>query len=124
LHSEAQIGVNRNMEVQAITKYVRISPEKARHVARLLQGKKVDEAMALVELVPRKAARLFAKTLQSAVANAENNHDLNRDDLVVKTAVVGPGPILKRFRPKARGMAGRIRKRTSHFTIVLTDEQI
>lgn len=111
------------MEVQAVTKFVRISPEKARHVARLLQGKSASEALAVVDLVPRKAARLLGKTLRSAVANAENNHDLRLDSLTVKKAHIGPGPTLKRFRTKARGMAGRIRKRTSHFTIVLTDEQ-
>lgn len=111
------------MEVQAVTKFARISPEKARHVARLLQGKTASEALAVVDLVPRKAARMLGKTLRSAVANAENNFDLRRDSLMVKEALVGPGPILKRFRPKARGMAGRIRKRTSHFTIVLTDDQ-
>lgn len=111
------------MDVQAITKFVRISPEKARQVARLLQGKTAPEALAVVDLVPRKAARLLGKTLRSAVANAENNFDLKRDNLTVKTAMVGPGPTLKRFRTKARGMAGRICKRTSHFTIILTDEQ-
>jgi large subunit ribosomal protein L22 len=110
------------MEVQAVTKYVRISPEKARHVSRLIQGKSVKEALAIVDLSPRKAARLLAKTLRSAVANAENNHDLEQDSLMVKIAAVGPGPVMKRFTPKARGMAGRIIKRTSHFRVVLTDE--
>ncbi len=110
------------MEVQAVTKFVRISPEKARHVARLLQGKSVADAMAIVELVPRKAARLLAKTLHSAVSNAENNNDLDRKNLTVKSAEIGVGPIIKRFRTKARGMAGKIRKRTSHFKIILTDE--
>ena len=111
------------MEVRAITKFVRISPEKARHVARLLQGKSVSDALAVVDLVPRKAARLLGKTLRSAVANAENNFDLRRDNLTVRMALVGSGPTLKRFKTKARGMAGKILKRTSHFTIILTDEQ-
>ena len=111
------------MEVQAVTKFVRISSEKARHVARLLQGKSVRDALAVVDLVPRKAARLLGKTLRSAVANAENNFDLKRDSLTVKAAFIGQGPTLKRFRPRARGMAGKILKRTSHFTIILTDEQ-
>ena len=111
------------MDVQAVTKFVRISPEKARHVARLLQGKTASEALAVVDLVPRKAARLLGKTLRSAVANAENNFDLRLDNLTVKSALIGPGPTLKRFRPRARGMAGRICKRTSHFTIILTDDQ-
>ncbi len=111
------------MEVRALTKNVRISPEKARHVSRLIQGKPVVEALAIVDLVPRKAARLIGATLRSAVANAENNAGLNRNDLTVKTATVNPGPIIRRFRPKARGSAGRIRKRTSHLEVVLTVKQ-
>ena len=109
------------MEVRALTRNVRISPEKARHVSRLIQGKSATEALAIVDLCPRKAARLIADTLRSAVANAENNHDLSRKDLQVKAATVSPGPIIKRFRAKARGSAGRIRKRTSHLEVVLTD---
>ena len=109
------------MVVRALTKNVRISPEKARQVSRLIQGKSVVEALAIVDLSPRKAARLLAQTLRSAVANAENNLELDRKQLLVKSALVGPGPIIKRFRPKARGSAGRIRKRTSHFEIVLSE---
>lgn len=112
------------MEARAITKYVRISALKAREVARLIQGKPATEALALVDLIPRKAARLVGDTLRSAVANAENDehHSVPVDRLTVKEAVVGEGPTLKRFRPKARGMAGRIRKRTSHIRVVVTDE--
>ena len=109
------------MEVRAITKNVRISPEKAIQVSRLIQGKSVTEALAVVDLSPRKAARLLGKTLRSAIANAENNFDLDPKGLVVKEALVGPGPTMKRFRPKARGAAGKIRKRTSHLRITLTD---
>ena len=109
------------MEVRALTKNVRISPEKARHISRLIQGKSAVEALAIVELSPRKAAALIGDTLRSAVANAENNCDLNRNALTVKAALVSPGPIIKRFRPKARGSAGRIRKRTSHLEVILTD---
>ena len=111
------------MEVRALTKNVRISPEKARHVSRLIQGKSVTEALAIVDLSPRKAAALIGKTLRSAVANAENNRDANRKALVVKAALVSPGPIIRRFRPKARGSAGRIRKRTSHVEVILSDIQ-
>lgn len=110
------------MEVRAVTRYVRISPSKASDFSRTIQGKPVAEALAMAELSPRKAARLFAKTLKSALANAENNYELKKETLKVKQAVANPGPMLKRFRPKARGMAGRIRKRMSHFTVVLTDE--
>ena len=109
------------MEVRALTKNVRISPEKARHVSRLIQGKSVVEALAIVDLSPRKAAVLIGKTLRSAIANAENNCDVNRKALTVKAALVSPGPIIRRFRPKARGSAGRIRKRTSHLEVVLSD---
>jgi large subunit ribosomal protein L22 len=110
------------MDVRSVTKFVRISPYKAREVSHLLQGKSASEALNIVDLVPKKAARLMAKTLRSAIANAEANFELKVDGLTVKEAIVGPGPTIKRFRPKARGMAGRIKKRTSHFTIVLTDE--
>ena len=109
--------------VRALTKNVRISPEKARQVSRLIQGKSAVEALAIVELSPRKAARLIGDTLRSAVANAENNMDLNRNELSVKAALVSPGPIMKRFRPNARGSAGRIRKRTSHLEVILTDNK-
>ncbi len=111
------------MEVRALTKNVRISPEKARHISRLLQGKSAIEALAIADLTPRKAGRLLGDTLRSAVANAENNFDLNRNELSVKSALVSPGPIIKRFRAKARGSAGRIRKRTSHLEVILTDNK-
>ena len=111
------------MEVRALTKNVRISPEKARHVSRLIQGKSAVEALAIVDLSPRKAAALIGDTLRSAVANAENNCDVNRKLLTVKEELVSPGPIIKGLRPKERGSAGRIRKRTSHFEVILTDNQ-
>lgn len=115
---------SRIMEARATTRFVRISAFKAREVARLIQGKPARDAMALVDLIPRKAARLISKTLRSAVANAENaeRDSAPAERLVVKEAVVGEGPTIRRFRPKARGMAGRIRKRTSHIRIVVTDE--
>jgi large subunit ribosomal protein L22 len=109
------------MEVRAVTRNVRVSPEKARDITRLLQGKSVAQALAIVDLSPRKAATLLGKTLRSAIANAENNFDLDRKGLMVKSAVVGAGSTMKRFRPRARGSASRIRKRTSHFNIILTD---
>ncbi len=112
------------MEARATSRFVRISAFKARQVTRLIQGKPALEALALVSLVPRKAARLVGETLRSAVANAENAErgSVPAERLVVKEAVVGEGPTLRRFRPKARGMAGRIRKRTSHIRVVVTDE--
>ena len=111
------------MEFRAITKYVRISPSTANEIPRLIQGKPVVEALAIVEISPRKAARLFAKTLKSAIANAENDekNSVKKEQLKVLKAAADPGPMLKRYRPKARGQAGRIRKRMSHFTVVLTE---
>ena len=98
-----------------------MSPSKARDLAREIAGKTVAEALRITSLNRRKAALLIGKTLKSAVANAENNHQLSADDLVVRSAVVDQGPTLRRFWPRARGMASPIQKRTSHITIVLAD---
>lgn len=111
------------MEVKSTYKYARISPKKARDVARAIQGMPVSEALDALTYTPRKAAQLIGKTLKSAVANAENNHELIADELTVKQATVGDGPTFKRFKPRARGSASAIRKRTSHLYIVLTDEE-
>ncbi len=111
------------MEVKSTYKYARISPKKARDVARAIQGMPVSEALDALAYTPRKAAQLVGKTLKSAVANAENNHELIADELTVKEATVGDGPTFKRFKPRARGSASAIRKRTSHLYIVLTDEE-
>ncbi|MEI8139088.1 MAG: 50S ribosomal protein L22 [bacterium] len=109
------------MEVKAITKYVRLSPRKARDMARAIQGMPVAEAIKKVEFSERKAAKQLEKTIRSAVANAENNAKLLADDLRVKEATIGEGPAMKRFWARSRGMVSRIRKRTSHITIVLSD---
>jgi large subunit ribosomal protein L22 len=110
------------MQVKSIYKYARISAFKAREVTREIQGLPAAAALDLLAFTPRKAAVLVAKTLKSAVANAENNNNLRVDKLVVKEAVVGEGPTAKRHQPKARGSAGPILKRTSHIRIILTDE--
>ena len=110
------------MEVKSYSKYVRISPKKAREVARILPGKKATEAVSLLKYIPRKAARLLDKTLKSAMANAENNSNLSSDDLIIKQAVVEEGPALKMFRPCARGSSHPYKKRMSHLRIILTDE--
>jgi len=110
------------MEVKSTYKYARISPKKARDVARAIQGMPVSEALDVLAYTPRKAAQIVSKTLKSAVANAENNFELDAEELTVKEATVGDGPTFKRFKPRARGSAGAIRKRTSHVFIVLTDE--
>lgn len=110
------------MEVRAITKYARISPYKVRDVAREIQGLPVSRALDVLRYTPRKAAFIVGKTLRSAIANAENNHDMAADALVIKKAVVGQGPSLRRFKPRARGSAAPIKKRTSHIFITLSDE--
>jgi large subunit ribosomal protein L22 len=110
------------MNVISTTKYARISAFKAREVTREIQGLPVSAALDLLAFTPRKAALLISKTLKSAIANAENNNNLRAESLVVREAVVGEGPTMKRFQPKARGSAGPIRKRTSHIRIIVTDE--
>ena len=110
------------MEVRSIYKYARISPFKVREVTREIQGLPVSAALDVLAFIPKKAAFLIGKTLKSAVANAENNANLKPEGLVVKEAIVGEGPTLKRLMPRARGSGSRILKRTSHIRIVLSDE--
>ena len=109
--------------VSATAKYVRVSPRKAGDMARLIRGKKVSEAKAILALSPRAAAKLVGKVLDSAVANAENNHELAAEDLYVVQAYADGGPTFKRFRPRARGRASRIRKRTSHITVRIDEKK-
>jgi len=110
------------MEVRSTYKYARISPFKAREVTREIQGLPVSAALDLLAFTPKKAAFLISKTLKSAIANAENNANLKPDGLVVKEAIVGEGPTLKRIMARARGSASKILKRTSHIRIVLSDD--
>ncbi|MGH7996526.1 MAG: 50S ribosomal protein L22 [Opitutaceae bacterium] len=109
------------MEIQALTRNARMSPKKVREVARTIQGRPAPEAVEYLTLIPRKSARLIAKTLKSAIANAENNSNLSADSLVVKSAVVENGPVLKRFKAGARGSAKPRVKRMSHLRIILSD---
>ena len=109
------------MEVQALTRYARMSPKKMRDISRIIQGRKANDAVVLLTLIPRKSARLIVKTLKSAIANAENNNNLSADSLVVKSALVENGPVLKRFKAGARGTAMPRRKKMSHIRIVLSD---
>jgi ribosomal protein L22 len=106
--------------VRAQAKYVRSSARKARLVCDHIRGKSVEEARAILALTPRAIAKDWSKLLESAVANAENNHELVGEDLYVKAVHADEGPTIKRFRPRALGRATRIRKRTSHLTILLT----
>jgi large subunit ribosomal protein L22 len=110
------------MQVHAILKNVPMSAQKVREVVRQIQGLPALQAQAVLQVVPRKSARFVAKTLKSAIANAENNNKARPETLIVKEAVAGTAMILKRFQPKARGSAGPILKRRSHIKITLSDE--
>src|ERR1044072_6258537 len=111
----------RSAEVRAVAKWVRMSPRKARLVTEHIRGRSVPEARTVLAFTPRAAAREIAKLLRSAVANAEANHTLAGDDLVVKTAYVDEGPVMKRWRARARGRAVQIRKPLRHITVLLTE---
>ncbi len=111
------------MEVKAIHKYARISDQKAREVTRAITGMPVSHALNVLNFTPKKAAMLIGKVLRSAIANAENNHELDADDLFIKSAVATKGPILHRIMPRARGSAGAIKKRMSHITVILAEKE-
>jgi large subunit ribosomal protein L22 len=110
------------MEVQAFLKNFRMSPQKVREVVRQIQGMRVLDAQNVLAVIPRKSARAVAKTLKSAIANAENNNGLKAENLIVHEALALTASRLKRFTPKARGSAGPIIKRNSHIKIVLSDQ--
>ena len=112
------------MEIKSVTKYARFSPKKGRDVAREIVGLPVSDAIDALTYTPKKAAFLINKTLKTAVADAENNFDLDADNLIVKEAAVTAGPMFKRFKPRARGSAGAIRKRTSHISVVVTEGDV
>lgn len=121
--SPAPRAADGTVVVRAQAKYVHHAPRKARLVVDHIRGKSIDEARAILLHTPRAAARDVLKLLESAVANAENNHELDADDLVIHKAYVDEGPTLKRYRPRALGRATRIRKRTSHMTIQLSPKE-
>lgn len=107
------------LETRAVARYQRISPRKVRPVVDLIRGKDVEEALAILRFVPRKASRFVEKVLRSAMANAQNNHEVDPRRMYVHRVYADQGPVLKRVMPRARGMAYLIRKRTSHITVVL-----
>lgn len=111
------------MEAKAIAKYVRIAPRKVNLVAAEVRGKSVDEALAILKFTPKRGAKELEKVLNSAVANAENNLDLDRDNLYVSKAYANEGPTLKRWRPRSQGRAYSILKRTSHIGIEVSERQ-
>lgn len=115
----AQRRENAEKRPHAIARYIRISSRKVKVVIDLIRGKSVKEAEAILQYTPKAATEPVLKLLKSAIANAENNMDLNKDDLFVAEVYANQGPTLMRFRPRAQGRASRIRKRTSHIGIVL-----
>ena len=111
------------MEARARARYVRISPSKVRVVLDLIRGKHVYEALTILRFTPKAASPLLEKLLRSAIANAENNFDMNRDALYISQCYADQGPIMKRYRPRAQGRVYSIHKKTSHITIVLKEKE-
>lgn len=109
------------MEAKAVARYIRMSPRKARYVADLIRGKKAEDALDILTFNPRRASNAVSRLLKSAIANAGQNESIDVDTLYVKRIFVDEGPMLKRFRPRAMGRAARIRKRTSHITVILDE---
>ncbi|MFL2859902.1 MAG: 50S ribosomal protein L22 [Pontiellaceae bacterium] len=110
------------MEISATTKYIRMSPTKARDLASEIKGLSVEDALKITQFNARKAAVQIGRTLKSAIANAEHNNGITMDKLFIKNAIIDGGPTMKRFRPRARGSASPIQKKTSHITIILSDK--
>lgn len=110
------------MEAKAVAKYIRISPRKVRIVMNLIRGKNVADAFAILKFTPKIGAEVLTKVLKSAVANAENNFDMNPDNLYISEAFCDQGPTLKRIHPRSRGQAFKILKRTSHITLVVKEK--
>ena len=110
------------MEAKAVAKYVRIAPRKVRVVMHLIRGKSVAEAFAILKFTPKVGAEAIEKVLKSAVANAENNFDMNVDNLYVSSCFVDQGPTVKRIHPRSRGQAFKILKRSSHITVAVDEK--
>lgn len=108
------------MEVRAVEKYIRISPKKARLVADVVRGQNATRALATLRFMPKKAANIIYKAVNSAVSNAVNNFGLDREELIISKITIDKGPSLKRFRPRSKGMASPLLKRTSHVTVVVS----
>ena len=111
------------LEARATLSYARIAPRKVKIVADLMRGKSVEEAQRIAKFAPKASSDILEKLLNSAIANAENNHDMKHEKLYVAEIYANQGPTLKRIRPAAKGSAVRIRKRTSHITIVLRESK-
>lgn len=111
------------MQARAIAKYERISPLKVHFICKEIRGKQVDEALAILKFTPKKGARILEKVLNSAIANAEHNYGLDRENLFVSQAYANDAPTMKRWRPKAKGMAYPILKRSSHVGVVVEERE-
>ncbi|OEU45154.1 MAG: 50S ribosomal protein L22 [Desulfobacterales bacterium S7086C20] len=111
------------MKAKAIAKHIRISPTKVRKVAKAVKGKPVEDALNLLGFMPQRSAKILTKVVRSAVANADQEPDVDVDSLSISNISVNEGPTLKRFKPRAMGRASRILKRTSHITVVLAEEE-
>lgn len=111
------------MDAKAVRKHVRMSPQKVNVVLKLIRNKSVAQAKAILKATPRAAAYEILKTLDSAVANAENNYQMNKDNLYVSSCIVGPGPTMKRIQPRSHGTAFPILKRSSHITVVVSERE-
>lgn len=112
------------MEVKAVAKYVRISPQKVRKLVDAIKGKPVEAGLNILKFMPLKAARIVEKIVRSAVANADQNPDIDIDTLIIRNIIADQGPTLKRYRARARGRGSRILKPTSHITVILAEETI
>ena len=111
------------MEARAIAKYIRVSPRKMKPIADLIRGKNVKEALAILKYTPRKGARIFLKVMNSAVANAENNHEMALDNLYVSQIFANQGPVMKRFKAGSMGRANPIKHRTSHVGVAVAEKK-
>jgi large subunit ribosomal protein L22 len=112
------------MEAKAVAKYLRISPLKVRKVVSTIKGKPVEVALDILKFMPQKAAGIVEKIVRSAVANADQNPDIDVDLLIIRNIIADQGPTLKRFRARARGRGSRILKRTAHITVILAEESV
>jgi len=111
------------VEAKAQARFIRIAPRKARIVMDLIRGKDVEEALTILRFTPKRASSIIEKVLNSAIANAEHNYEMKREDLYIDKGYVDEGPTLRRFRPRAMGRASRINKRSSHITVVIRERE-
>ena len=112
------------MEVKAVSKYIRISPQKVRKVIGTVKGKSVGTGLDILKFMPQKAAKIIEKTVRSAVANADQHPDIDVDALIISNIVADQGPTFKRFKARARGRGTRILKRTTHVTVILAEKSV